>query len=122
MAGEDCNPDRPSGHRIRPSVAGRAGRACEVHEKYPRWETIMLQTALCRHLGIRHPVLSAPMGGGMAGPELVTAVSNAGGLGILGMLGLPPPSIREAIRRVRGSTDQPFGANLALQQAQGGEI
>ena len=38
------------------------------------------------------------MGGGTAGPELAAAVSNAGGLGVLGMGGLPPPVIREEIR------------------------
>ena len=38
----------------------------------------MLKTTLCRQLGIEYPLFSAGMGGGMAGPELVAAVSNAG--------------------------------------------
>ncbi len=49
----------------------------------------MLKTRLCRDLAIDHPILSAPLGGGNAGPELAAAVSNAGGLGFLGMGGLP---------------------------------
>ena len=44
----------------------------------------MLTTPLCRQLGIENPILNAPMGGGIAGPELAAAVSNSGGLGTLG--------------------------------------
>lgn len=58
----------------------------------------MLKTRLCRDLAIDHPILCAPLGGGNAGPELVSAVSDAGGLGLLGMGGLPAPAIREQIR------------------------
>ena len=47
----------------------------------------MLKTRLCRDLAIDHPILSAPLGGGNAGPELAAAVSDAGGLGFLGMGG-----------------------------------
>ncbi len=54
----------------------------------------MLQTPLCRQLGIDYPILCAGMGSGIAGPELAAAVSNAGGLGVLGMGVLPAPYIR----------------------------
>ena len=54
------------------------------------------------------------MGGGLAGPELAAAVSNAGGLGVLGMGGLPAQVIREEIRDLRSRTDKPFGVNLIM--------
>jgi len=81
-----------------------------------------LNTRLCRELGIEHPILSAPLGGGTAGPELAAAVSNAGGLGLLGMGGLPAPVIREQIRDARRRTTRPFGVGLLLPHLSGGEV
>ncbi len=52
--------------------------------------------------------------GGVAGPELVAAVSNAGGLGTLAALRLQPDQVRSSIRRVRELTDKPFGVNIWL--------
>lgn len=69
----------------------------------------MLQTTLCRQLGIEHPMFSAGMGGGIAGPELVAAVSNAGACGVLGMGALPAPYIRQQIEQLRRLADRPFG-------------
>jgi NAD(P)H-dependent flavin oxidoreductase YrpB (nitropropane dioxygenase family) len=54
------------------------------------------------------------MGPDLSGPELVAAVSNAGGLGILQAQLHPPPRFREEIRRVRALTAKPFGVNLIL--------
>jgi NAD(P)H-dependent flavin oxidoreductase YrpB (nitropropane dioxygenase family) len=68
------------------------------------------------------PILSAPLGGGGAGAELASAVSNAGGLGLLGMGGVPSPLIREAIRETRARTTKPFGLGLLLPRLTGGEI
>jgi len=82
----------------------------------------MLTTPLCRRLGIEHPVLNAPMGGGIAGPELAAAVSNAGGLGTLGLIGLPASFIGEQIRRMRALTSKPFLANLIIATLQGDEL
>lgn len=82
----------------------------------------MLETRLCRDLGIDHPILSAPLGGGNAGPELAAAVSNAGGLGFLGMGGLSASVIREHIRATRKLTAKPFGVGLLLPLLQGGEV
>ena len=42
-----------------------------------------MKTNLCHVLGIEHPIIAAPMGPDLTGPDLVAAVSNAGGLGIL---------------------------------------
>lgn len=82
----------------------------------------MLKTRLCSDLKIDHPILSAPLGAGTAGPELAAAVSEAGGLGLLGMGGLPAPVIREHIRDVRKRTSNPFGAGLLLPLLAGGEV
>jgi len=82
----------------------------------------MLRTHLCHTLGIDYPVLCAPLGGGNAGPELAAAVSNAGGLGLLGMGGLPVPAIRELVRDTRRRTSKPFGVGLLLPLLQGGEV
>ena len=72
----------------------------------------MAKSELLKRLGIAHPVIQAPMGGGPSTPELVAAVSNAGGLGSLGAAYLTPDQIRDAIRRIRALTDGPFNVNL----------
>src|SRR5262245_44868708 len=74
----------------------------------------MLHTRLCDLLGIEFPILSAPMGPDLSGPELVAAISNAGGLGIMQAQFCPPPLFRKEIHRVRALTDKPFGVNLLL--------
>jgi NAD(P)H-dependent flavin oxidoreductase YrpB (nitropropane dioxygenase family) len=77
-----------------------------------------LRTPLCDFLGIEYPVILAGMGsgveGGAAGPELVAAVSEAGGLGVLGGTGHDEESFREAIREVRKLTKRPFGVDILL--------
>src|SRR5262249_14118005 len=73
-----------------------------------------LKTALCHMLGIEYPIVAAPMGPDLTGPETVAAVSNAGGLGILQAQFCAPPLFREEIHRVRALTDKPFGVNLLL--------
>lgn len=70
------------------------------------------QNPLLARLGIEHPLLLAPLGGGPSTPELVAAVSNAGGLGWLGAAYLSPDQIRDAIRQIRALTSRPFGVNL----------
>ena len=82
----------------------------------------MLHTPLCQDLGITYPIFSVGMGGGMAGPRLTAAVSNAGGCGVLGMGGLPAPFIQEQIRQVRTLTTQSFGVNIILPLLQEGQI
>ncbi len=63
-------------------------------------------------LGIENPIVQGPMGGGPSTPELVAAVSNAGGLGSLGAAYLTPDQITDAIRRVRALSSRPFNVNL----------
>jgi len=67
-------------------------------------------------LKIRHPIVQSGMSR-VAGPELVAAVSNAGGLGILAALRLEPDALRAQIRRIRELTNAPFGVNLWLHPA-----
>jgi nitronate monooxygenase len=67
--------------------------------------------ALCTLLGIEQPIVQAPMAG-LATPELVAAVSNAGGLGSLGAAYLPPLEIRALAGRVKALTPRPFAINL----------
>jgi len=69
-----------------------------------------LHTPVCDLLGIEFPIFQ----GGMAthtSAELVAAVSNAGGLGIIGALGRNRDDLRDEIRRVRNLTSKPFGVN-----------
>ena len=70
-----------------------------------------LRTPLCDMLDIEHPILLAGMGG-VAYAELVAAVSNAGGYGVLGMAGRTPDEIADQMRQVRKLTDRPFGVDL----------
>jgi nitronate monooxygenase len=72
----------------------------------------MAPHALIRHLGIKHPILLAPMAGSGGTPELAAAVSNAGGLGAWGGAYSKPNEIATAIRRIRQLTDRPFNINL----------
>ncbi len=80
----------------------------------------VLRTPLCDLLGIEYPVISAgmgPVGGGsraVALAELTAAVSNAGGLGVIGGAGFSPDRLREEIAKVRSMTDKPFGVDLLL--------
>ena len=73
--------------------------------------------ALCNKLGIKIPIILAPMGGAV-GPELTAAVSNAGGLGLIPLWYLEPEVVRNSIRATRAITKQPFGVNLNLNWPQ----
>ena len=70
-------------------------------------------TLLTERLGIRYPILQAPMAGGPGTPQLVAAVSSAGGLGCLAGGYLHAEPLRQAIAAVRTLTDQPFAVNLS---------
>src|ERR1044071_10480614 len=74
-----------------------------------------MKTQLCQFLGIEYPIIAAPMGPDLTGPELVAAVSNAGGLEILQAQLAPPPLFRDQIRRVRELTNKPFAVDLILR-------
>ncbi|WP_067934287.1 NAD(P)H-dependent flavin oxidoreductase [Alicyclobacillus kakegawensis] len=75
----------------------------------------MLKTSVTRLLRIKYPLIQAGMAGGLTTPELVAAVSNAGGLGTIGGGYLQPEQLRQQIRRVRELTEKPFAVNLFVQ-------
>ncbi|HET7572473.1 MAG TPA: nitronate monooxygenase [Gaiellaceae bacterium] len=70
-----------------------------------------LDTPLCSLLGVRFPIVQAPMAS-TAPPALAAAVSAAGALGSIGAATLSPDGLREAIREVRAATDGAFAVNL----------
>ena len=80
----------------------------------------VLKTKLCDMLGIEYPILSAGMGPTLIGEktgapvELVVAVSEAGGLGVLGGSGYTVDELVDAIREIKKQTGRPFGVDLLL--------
>ena len=73
-------------------------------------------TSLTQRLHIAYPIIQAPMAGGVTTPELVAAVSNAGGLGSLGAGYMEPEALHEAIVNIRSLTRRPFAVNLFIPQ------
>ena len=82
----------------------------------------VLRTKLCDMLGIEYPILSAGMGPTLMGettgapPALVVAVSEAGGMGVLGGSGYTVEELRGAIGEIKSKTKKPFGVDLLLPQ------
>jgi len=72
-----------------------------------------LHTRICEIFQIEKPIVLAGMGGASC-PALAAAVSNAGGLGVLGAAGCGPKMLREWIRETRELTDKPFGVDTLL--------
>ena len=73
-------------------------------------------------LGIRHPVIQGPFGGGISTVPLVAAVSNAGGLGSYGAHMLPPDDIGDLVANIRKATDAPFAINLWIDDEEPGGL
>lgn len=73
----------------------------------------MISTRLTERLGIEHPVVLGGMASG-TNKDLVVAVSEAGGLGILGVTGYTPEQITDAVAEIRTRTQRPFGINLLI--------
>ena len=80
----------------------------------------MLKTRVTNLLGIECPIIMSGMNW-LTEPGLVSAVSNAGGLGILGATHLTPEGLRENIREIKKLTDRPFGINQVLMVPRSGE-
>ena len=72
-----------------------------------------MKTIITELLGIEYPILQGGMAW-VANASLAGAVSNAGGLGIIGAANAPVEVVREEIRKVRELTDKPFGVNIML--------
>jgi len=71
----------------------------------------MLRTRICDLFGIEYPIILAGMGGVSMAP-LVAAVSNAGGLGVMGAANLSPDDLRAEIRKTKALTAKPFAVDL----------
>lgn len=72
----------------------------------------MIKTRVSRMLGVEYPIVQAPMGW-IARAQLASAVSNAGGLGIIETSSGQLDEVREEVKKMRTLTDKPFGVNIA---------
>lgn len=72
-----------------------------------------MKTRITELLGIKHPVIQGGMAW-VAEHHLATAVSNAGGLGVIGGANAPGEVVREEIKKAKALTDQPFAVNIML--------
>ncbi|MBH0781495.1 NAD(P)H-dependent flavin oxidoreductase [Nocardia bovistercoris] len=82
--------------------------------------TPTLRTPLTELVGIEHPVVQTGMGW-VAGPSLVSATSNAGGLGILASATMTYAELEAAIAKTKAHTDKPFGVNIRADAVDAGE-
>ena len=80
----------------------------------------LIRTRLTELLGIDCPIVATGMGY-VSGPRLTSAVSAAGGLGILAAATMSPTDLRNAIKKVRERTGAPFGVNLRADAADAAE-
>lgn len=83
-------------------------------------DALLRNNPLCRILGIPYPVLQAGMFQVATG-RLAAAVSQAGGLGVIGSAFMEPGQLREEIRLVRSVTSAPFGVDVLFAQPKGGD-
>jgi len=79
-----------------------------------------LHTRICDLLEIRYPIIQTGMGW-VAEPEMVAAVSNAGGIGFLAAATIQPHLVEAEIEKIKALTDQPFGVNF-LMDAPGADV
>lgn len=80
-----------------------------------------MKTRICDLLGIEYPIIQGGMAW-VATHELAAAVSEAGGLGIIGAGGAPASWVHEQIRQAKKATDKPFGVNLMLMNPEADQI
>ncbi len=80
-----------------------------------------MKTKITELLGIEYPIIQGGMAW-VAEYHLASAVSEAGGLGIIGAGGAPASFIREQIQQVKAATDKPFGVNIMLMNPEADEI
>lgn len=92
--------------------AGGSGAGPRVHPA--------LTTPFCELVGVRFPIVQTGMGW-VAGPRLVAATAEAGGLGILASATMTFPELETAIAEVRERTDRPFGVNMRTDVADVGD-
>lgn len=74
----------------------------------------ILATRFTEMVGVRYPIVQGGMGPPSTSPALVSAVANAGGLGVLGISGYSAAQVEEMVGQIRAATSAPFGLNLLL--------
>jgi len=75
----------------------------------------MFKTRVTELFGIEYPIIQGALGGGLSRAELVSAVSNAGGLGMITSLNYTTSDeLRQEIKKTKGMTDKPFAVNVTL--------
>jgi enoyl-[acyl-carrier protein] reductase II len=80
-----------------------------------------LKTRITELLKIQYPIIQAGMVW-VSGYKLAVAVSNAGGLGLIGAGSMKPDLLREHIQKARDKTDKPFGVNIPLLRGDAEEL
>lgn len=80
-----------------------------------------MKTKITEILGIQYPIIQGGMAW-VAEHNLAAAVSNAGGLGIIGAASAPPEIVREEIKKCKELTDKPFGVNVMLLNPNAEEV
>ena len=81
----------------------------------------MIKSKICEILGIRYPLLQGGMAW-VADASLASAVSNAGGLGLISSINAGTEAVRNEIRKCKELTDKPFGVNIMLQAPNAAEV
>ncbi|MGD9560181.1 MAG: nitronate monooxygenase [Oscillospiraceae bacterium] len=81
----------------------------------------MIETLLCETLGIRYPIIQGGMAW-IANADLASAVSNAGGLGLITAMNTDADWVSNEMERAKKLTDKPFGVNLMLMSPIAGEV
>ncbi len=89
-----------------------SARGAYAYELRQRRVPMRLQNRLTELLHLKLPIVQAPMGGGIAGPRLAAAVSNAGGLGLLPIWPMPLEHAAQQVTDLRRATSAFFGVNL----------
>jgi nitronate monooxygenase len=82
----------------------------------------MLRTKICELFGIQFPIISAGMGAGTAGADLAAAVSEAGGLGTIGLACFGPEGIQNEVAAARAKTAKSLAVNLLVPFLQPGVV
>ena len=80
-----------------------------------------MQTEVTRLLGVKYPIIQGGMAW-VAEYHLAAAVSNAGGLGLIGAASAPAEWVREQIQKAKELTDKPFGVNIMLMSPYADEV
>ena len=80
-----------------------------------------MKTEITELLNIEYPIIQGGMAW-VADYHLAAAVSNAGGLGLIGSGGAPASWVKDQIREVKKLTDKPFGVNIMLMNPEADEI